>query len=324
MTRHFLELNDLSVDELDRLLTLAESTTLGRPLEGKGVAMVFEKPSNRTRNSTEMAAFELGGHAIYIQGHEVGIDTRESAEDVARTLAGYHAIVCGRVFDHGLLTRMAEALDRGSFAVPVVNLLSGQSHPCQALADLLTLRQLFATDNAPQHEHGSLADRTLAYIGDANNMAWSVAQAGVMTGMQIRIASPHGYSFSESSVAALNQLASSSGRGGSVVVTDDPMKAATGVDVLYTDVWTSMGQEVESVQRVADFSGFTINTAMVDVAADNVAVMHCLPAHRGEEITDEVIEGPRSVVWIQAAHRKTAMRGLFAWLMEQQGQEVSV
>jgi ornithine carbamoyltransferase len=275
------------------------------------VAMLFEKPSARTRNSTEMAAFLLGGHPVYIEGHEVGIDRRESAEDVARTLASYHRILCARVFDHSVLGRMATALDAGGYDVPVVNLLSDLAHPCQAVADLLTLREVLPDGTS------SLEGRVLTYVGDGNNMCRSLAKAAVAMGLEFRIAAPDGYRLSVESITAIEELASRSGRGGSVLQTGDPHDAAKGADALYTDVWTSMGQETETAARLQAFAGYQVDDALVDVAAADVVVMHCLPAHRGEEIAASVVDGPHSVVWRQAAHRMTAMRGLFAWLMTQ-------
>jgi ornithine carbamoyltransferase len=278
-----------------------------RRLAGEGVALLFEKPSARTRNSTEMAVVDLGGHPVYIQGTEVGIDTRETAEDVARTLGCYHRVLCARVFDHQLLVRMTAALAGSGFDVPVVNLLSDAAHPCQAVADVLTLREVLGPD--------PLAGRTLAYVGDANNMSRSLAKAVLREGMEVRIASPAGYGFGEEEVKALRAEAERIGRGGSVQVTDDPRQAAKGASALYTDVWTSMGQEEERAARLRAFEGFTIDDALVGLAADEAVVLHCLPAHRGEEITDAVLEGPRSVVWRQAAHRRTAMRGVLAWAL---------
>jgi ornithine carbamoyltransferase len=254
-----------------------------------------------------MAAVALGGHPIYIQGHEVGIDTRESAEDVARTLACYHRLLCARVVDHGTLVRMGAALDAGGVEVPVVNLLSDLAHPCQALADLLTLRQLWGP--------AGLAGRSVAYIGDANNVCRSLAKAGVMAGLEVRVAAPEGYSLTATDLEELRSLAVASGQGGRVVTTPSPVEAATGADALYTDVWTSMGQEEEAARRRAAFAGFTVDDALLAAAAGHAAVLHCLPAHRAEEISAAVVDGPRSVVWTQAAHRMTAMRGLFAWLV---------
>jgi ornithine carbamoyltransferase len=257
-----------------------------------------------------MAVVDLGGHPVYIQGTEVGIDSRETAEDVARTLACYHRVLCARVFDHGVLLRMTAALDAGRFNVPVVNLLSDGAHPCQAVADVLTLRETL----------GPLVGRTLAYVGDANNMARSLAKASLLEGMEVRIASPSGYAFDAEEVAALRSDAERMGRGGSLQVTDDPREAAKGASALYTDVWTSMGQEEERATRLAAFAGFTVDDDLLALAADDAVVLHCLPAHRGEEITDSVLEGARSVVWRQAAHRRTAMRGILAWAVGATGE----
>ncbi|HVA03357.1 MAG TPA: ornithine carbamoyltransferase [Acidimicrobiales bacterium] len=319
MTRHFLDIDDLSCDELDDVLATASLPVAEVPkvLAGRGAALVFEKASARTRSSTELAVVALGGHPVYIQGPEVGMDVRETVEDVARTLACYHAVLCARVLDHTTLVRMATALDepaprpgshgsedsgdgeRFPVPVPVVNLLSDRGHPCQALADLLTLRQVF----------GNVEGRTVAYIGDANNVWRSLALAAAMTGIRVRTASPEGYEPDGDDLARVARL------GGEVEVTSDPMEAATGADVLYTDVWTSMGQEEEQELRRKAFAGFTIDEDMVGRAAPDAVVLHCLPAHRGEEITAGVLEGPRSVVWRQAANRMHAVRGLLAWLL---------
>jgi ornithine carbamoyltransferase len=306
MTRHFLDVDDLSCDELDDVLAAASLPAAEVPpvLAGRGAALLFEKASARTRSSTELAVVGLGGHPVYIQGPEVGIDVRETAEDVARTLACYHAVLCARVIDHTTLVRMVGALDQPHdddfpVPVPVVNLLSDRAHPCQALADLLTLRQVF----------GDVEGRTVAYIGDANNVWRSLALAAAMTGIRIRTASPDGYEPDADDLARVARL------GGEVEVTSDPMEAASGADALYTDVWTSMGQEDEQELRRKAFAGFTIDDDMVRCAAADAVVLHCLPAHRGEEITASVLEGPRSVVWRQAANRMHAVRGLLAWLL---------
>ena len=301
----FLDIDDLDPAEWDGLLELSLESPPRPRLAGDGVALLFEKPSARTRNSTEMAVVDLGGHPVYIQGTEVGIDTRETAEDVARTLACYHRVLCARVFDHQLLVRMAGALGAGGFGVPVVNLLSDAAHPCQAVADILTLREALAA--------GTLAGRILAYVGDANNMARSLAKAALLEGMDVRVASPAGYGFGEDEVQALRAEAERIGRGGSLQTTDDPRQAAKGASALYTDVWTSMGQEEERAARVRAFEGFTVDDDLVALAVDDAVVLHCLPAHRGEEISASVLEGPHSAVWRQAAHRRTAMRGVLAW-----------
>jgi ornithine carbamoyltransferase len=290
-----------------RVLELATKDDVGRVLEGDGVALLFEKPSARTRNSTEMAVVGLGGHPVYIQGAEVGLDTRESAEDVARTLGCYHRILCARVFDHDVLPRMALALEGSGFDVPVINLLSDEAHPCQAIADVITLREIL----------GPLPGQILGYIGDANNMCRSLVKVALMEGMDVRVASPPGYSFSAGELERLHTFATKVGRGGTLHVTADPKVAAGGADALYTDVWTSMGQEEEMAIRRQAFAPYIIDDALLDVAEPDVAVLHCLPAHRGEEITDAVFEGPHSVVWRQAAHRRTAMRGILAWAIEE-------
>jgi ornithine carbamoyltransferase len=302
---NLLDIDDLTPDAWDRVLAGALETPFPPALRGHGVALLFEKPSARTRNSTEMAVFDLGGHPVYIQGTEVGLDTRETAEDVARTLGCYHRVLCARVFDHALFGRMTAALARSGFDVPVVNLLSDEAHPCQAVADVLTMREAL----------GSLEGRTLAYVGDANNMARSLAKAALLEGMEVRVASPAGYTFSVAELSSLQAFADAAGRGGAVQLTDDPAQAAKGAGALYTDVWTSMGQEEERAKRLAAFAGYTIDEALVDLAAPDGVVLHCLPAHRGEEITEAVLEGPRSVVWKQAAHRRTAMRGILSWVV---------
>lgn len=295
MTRHFLEVDDLTADELVEVLDRSERADLPRCLDGQGVALVFEKPSARTRNSSELAVVQLGGHPVTIRPDEIGIDTRETAEDVIRTLAQYHRVVCARVFDHHVLERMAAVSP-----VPVVNLLSDDAHPVQALADLLTIRQRF----------GDLGGRTLTYVGDANNVCRSLMVAAAMVGMDGRVASPPGYDLGEAELDHLRGL------GMDVVSTHVPEEAVQGADVLYTDVWTSMGQEAESAARLRDFDGFTIDEALVGEAGPEAVVLHCLPAHRGEEITAEVLEGPRSLVWQQAQNRMHTMRGLLSFVVE--------
>ena len=224
MVRHFLEVDDLTPAELATVLDMASHPATDLVLARRGVALLFEKPSARTRHSMEIATIELGGHPLYVRPEEVGLDTRESVEDVTRVLMGYHAVIAGRVFEHSKLERMAAVS-----SVPVVNLLSDDAHPIQVLADLLTIRQ----------QVGRLDGVTVAYIGDANNMARSLAIGLSMCGARLRVAHPEGYGFSE---AALARLAAA---GAGVEVTTDPAEAATGADVLYTDAWYSMGQEAE-------------------------------------------------------------------------------
>jgi len=292
--RHLLEIDDLTAGELDAVLRLAEAASPPEVLRAKGMALLFEKPSTRTRNSMEMAVVQLGGHPVTIRDEEVGLGTRETPEDVARTLACYHAAIGARVFDHEKLERMA-SLD----VVPIVNMLSDDAHPLQALADLLTIRQHF----------GSEQGRSVAYVGDANNVARSLALAAGMMGMQVRVASPPGYEFSPADKA---RLAAS---GVEPVLLVDPAEAVAGVDVIYTDVWASMGQEEEAEARREAFAGYTVDVALLGQASPGAVVLHCLPAHRGEEVSAEVVDGPSSLVWAQAANRMHAARGALAWLL---------
>jgi ornithine carbamoyltransferase len=292
--RHFLEVDDLSRDELMAVLHLADEQPAPQVLAGKGAALVFEKPSLRTRNSTEMAVVQLGGHPVMIGASEVGLGARETPEDVVRTLAGYHAVVAARVFEHEKLERMA-ALD----VVPVVNLLSDRSHPCQALADLLTIGQHF----------GRLTDLTVAFVGDGdNNVTRSLAIGAALAGIAVRVASPSGYALPDADVERVRAL------GGSIDLTDDPAGAVVGADAVYTDVWASMGQEEQAVLRRAAFAGFTVDDALMAKAAPDAIFLHCLPAHRGEEVSASVLESPRSLVWKQAENRMHSVRGLLAWM----------
>ena len=302
MTRHLLDLSDLGPTGVVTVARLANSDS--RPLSRSSVAMVFEKPSARTRNATEMAVVDLGGHPVMITDAEVGIDRREAAEDVIRTLACYHRIVAARVNDHHVLERMRATLDANGIDVALVNLLSDHSHPCQAVADVLTLAD----------EYGGLtelAGRTLTYVGDANNVTVSLAQAMLAVGVNVRVAAPSGYQLSQEMTRSIEAFGA---HGATLSLSDDPTSAATGSDVLYTDVWTSMGQEAEAEIRRRDLATFTIDQTLVDQAAPDVIVLHCLPAHRGEEISHEVLEGSSSRVWRQAAHRRTAMRGILRWM----------
>lgn len=297
MTRHLLDIDDLTPEELREVLDMARLPDPPRVLDGRGMALVFEKPSARTRNSMEMAVVQLGGHPVTIRPDEIGIDTRESAEDVAHTLACYHAAIGARVFEHEKLVRMAAVS-----AVPVVNMLSDESHPLQALADLLTM----------EDEFGTLAGRSIAYVGDANNVARSLALAAGAVGMHVRLASPPGYQFDDVSLDRLR------GAGVDPLVTSRPDEAVDGADVVYTDVWASMGQETEALDRRKAFEGFTVDDRLMSMTSPTGVFLHCLPAHRGEEVAGEVVDGARSRVWPQAANRMHAARGLLAWLLQQE------
>ncbi|HLN17581.1 MAG TPA: ornithine carbamoyltransferase [Acidimicrobiales bacterium] len=316
--RHFLDIDDLTAPELDWVLALSVDPKPEQVLAGHGVALYFEQPSNRTRNSTELAVVELGGHPVVLRDDEVGVDTREPAEDVARVLACYHRVICLRMLEHAKLVRMAKALDDAGMDVPVVNLLSSRAHPCQALADVLTLRDALAPGDS---RTTALAGRSIAYIGDANNTCRSLAKAVLAAGMELRLANPADHGFPADELAELEGLAEGAGRGGSLVAAESPAAAAEGADALYADVWTSMGGENGSAARKEAFAGFTIDAALLERAAPGAVVLHCLPAHRGEEITDDVLDGPQSAVWQQVRHRRTAMRGLLAWLVAVGGPE---
>jgi ornithine carbamoyltransferase len=270
---------------LAEILALSERPDLGTPLAGKGVALVFQKPSARTRNSTEMAAVQLGAHPIYIQKEEVGLGARESAADVARTLACYHAIIAARVLKHGDLEAMADAVE-----TPVLNLLSDRDHPLQAFADLLTVKQLL----------GGLEGARIAYVGDAdNNVARSLAQACVLVGADLVLASPEGYALTDAPAGVRQVVA--------------PAEAVAGARIVYTDVWVSMGQDDEAEARLKAFAGYQVDEALL-ARADDAYFLHCLPARRGEEVTHKVMESPRSAVWRQAANRMHTARGALAWL----------
>ncbi|HEX2118003.1 MAG TPA: ornithine carbamoyltransferase [Acidimicrobiales bacterium] len=287
MLRHLLDVDDLSPAELATVLNLAEHADPPQVLAGKGAAILFEKPSNRTRLSMEMAVVQLGGHPVSLRGEEVGIDTREPAEDLARVFSGYCALVGARVFEHAKLERMAAAS-----SVPLVNLLSDDAHPVQALGDLLTLRQRL----------GSLDGRTLAYVGDGNNVCRSLMLAAGRAGIRMRVATPAGYEPPADGVTEL---------------THDPADAVAAADAVYTDVWASMGQEEEAEARRRDFAGFTVDDDLMGRAAPDAVFLHCLPAHRGEEVAASVIDGPQSAVWQQAVNRMHAQRGLILWLLSQ-------
>ncbi|MEE8603466.1 ornithine carbamoyltransferase [Euzebya tangerina] len=307
--RHFLSVDDLQPDELIALLDLADelkaerlSATGPGPLAGRSVALLFEKPSLRTRVSFEVGVAELGGTPIVLSGGEIGIGARESVADIARVLSGYvHAVVL-RTFGHGRLEELAEA---GS--VPVVNALSDLTHPCQALADLQTIREY----------KGELRGLKLAYLGDGNNVAHSLLKAGAMSGMHVAVATPPGYEPDGQIVDEATELAAESG--GRVSVTTEVGTALTDADVLYTDVWASMGQEDEAAERAAVFAPFQLNAAAVDAARPDAIVMHCLPAHREEEITAEVLESQASVVFTQAENRLHAQKALLCVLLTDRG-----
>jgi ornithine carbamoyltransferase len=305
MPRHFLIDDDLGPDELETVLDDADRRKhkeryAESPLAGpRSVAVIFEKPSTRTRLSFEAGIAELGGHAIVIDARTTQLGRGETIEDTARVLSRYVAAIVIRTFGQERIEALAAAS-----AVPVVNALTDLAHPCQALADLQTIRE----------HKGGLSGLTLGYLGDGNNMAHSLMLAGTAAGMRVRVAAPAGYQPIEQVVRRANTIGESTG--GVATVTDDPLEAARGADVLYTDVWASMGQEEQSQSRALVFSPYCLDERVVEAAADDVIVMHCLPAHRGEEIAAAVLDGPHSVVWDQAENRLHAQKALLAFLLE--------
>lgn len=295
---HFLDVIDLDPSSLAAVLDLAERDALPQVLSGRGVALVFEKPSNRTRHSSELAVVQLGGHPVYTRGEEIGLDTRESVEDVTRVLAGYHAVLAARVLDHRSLVRMAAVSD-----VPVVNLLSDVSHPLQAVADVLTMRQV----------HGDLSGRTVAYVGDYCNVARSLAEACLLLGADVSLGCPE--EFGPGS-AELDRLAAiGSAAGAAVRWSADPAVAVAGAVAVHTDTWVSMGKESEKAARLAAFGSYSVDEQLMAHALPGAGFYHCMPAYRGLEVSAAVIDGPSSHVIRQAHNRMHAARAVLAWLL---------
>ena len=292
--RSLLEIDDLTASELLQVLDRSEQADLSAVLAGKGAMLLFEKPSSRTRTSMEMAVVQLGGHPVTLRSEEIGIDTRESAEDLGRLFSGYGSIIGARVFEHHKLQRLA-----ATATVPIINLLSDEAHPVQALADLLTIRQAF----------GSFENLTVAYVGDANNVAKSLGLACGLVGVEFRVSNPPGYGFDAATVAQFDQV------GASLSLIEDPHQAVAGAQVVYTDAWYSMGQEEEQQVRTKAFADWQVNAQLMSEAASNAAFLHCLPAHRNDEVTDEVLDGKQSRVWPQAWNRMHTARGLMHWLL---------
>ncbi len=303
--RDLISITDISARELDDVLQTAMGLKdKGRQalLAGKTLALVFEKPSLRTRVSFHVAMRHLGGDCIYLSPPEVGLGERETPADVARVLSRYVDCIAARTFKTETVTELAEFA-----SVPVINALSEGEHPCQALADLLTVRE----------KKGGLRGLTLAFIGDGNNVANSLGLAAAMSGMHFRIASPEGFELGEEVAERAGRLAAASG--GSVTTLRDPAEAVADADVVYTDVWASMGQEHEAAQRQEYFAAYRVDARLMGGAKRDAIFMHDLPAHRGEEVTDEVIDGPQSVVFDQAENRLHAQKGLLALILGEEG-----
>jgi ornithine carbamoyltransferase len=301
VNKNFLSIADLSRERIFKLFGLAadlkqrwKSGRRGAPLAGRSMALIFEKQSLRTRVTFEVGIVQLGGRAVYLSGHEIGLGTRESVPDVARNLSRWVDGIAARVYSHATVEGLARYA-----TVPVINGLSDFEHPCQALADYFTL-----------WERGvDLASMRLAWIGDGNNVCHSVMLAGALVGASMVVACPPGYEPNAGVVATVRKL------GGKLDITSDAREAATGADVLYTDVWVSMGQEAERVQRTEAFSRYQLNDTLVGFAKPSALLMHCLPAHRGEEITDTVLDGPHSIVLEQSENRLHAQKAVIFELL---------
>jgi ornithine carbamoyltransferase len=303
MARNYLSVDDLTPQELDHLLALSASAKAGPDryagrLAGKAVALIFEKPSTRTRVSFEVATSSMGGHPVVLSSGELQLGRGETIEDTGRVLSRYVDAIVLRTFEQERLEVLASAA-----TVPVVNSLSDFEHPCQCLADLLTVRE----------RRGDLEGLVITYLGDGNNVAHSLLLGGTKSGMTVRVSTPPGFEPIPQVVQRAKEIANQTG--GGVEIITDPKAAASGADVLYTDVWASMGQEAEADERALVFPGYQLNQALVDAANDDVVVLHCLPAHRGQEITDEVIDGPRSAAWDQAENRLHSQKALLLWLL---------
>jgi len=301
--KHFLSIIDCTTEQLDELLEISahlkalyEEGGSDPCLANKTLVMLFEKPSLRTRISFQVAMTDLGGNAIYIKPEDIGgIGKREPVKDMARVMSRYVKGIMARTFEHKTVTELAEYS-----AVPVINALTDWSHPCQAMADVLTIR-----------EHcGRIDGIKIAYVGDGNNVARSLGFAGAKLGMKLIIASPTGYELDVETIERANQVSA-----GSVEQTNDPAAAVSGADIIYTDTWVSMGQEDEKQKRVRDFADFQVNAELLKSAPANARIMHCLPAYRGFEITDEVTESPNSIMFDQAENRLHFQRALLKKLM---------
>jgi ornithine carbamoyltransferase len=305
MTRHFITIEQQSQSHLDSIYELATSPFDDETLKGQGVALVFERPSLRTRASSSTAVHELGGYATFFNDEEIGLDSRECAEDVGRTLAEMYAIAGLRVRNHAIFERMRAATnDRMS----LINLLSGVAHPTQAVADVLTIADQFAKGDV----HG-LAGLEVTYVGDATNVTRSLAVALLRLGVNVTVGAPPGYQLVD---GGPEDPASVKGLG-TLRLTASPTEAVKNADVVYTDAWVSMGMERETEQRRRDLSAFRVDENLLKLAKKRTVLLHCLPAHRGDEITNVVLDSAQSLVWRQVFHRRSAMVGVLRWIKEE-------
>jgi ornithine carbamoyltransferase len=304
VTRHLLDITDLAAAEILEILDLAEQPidVLDYPLRDRGASLIFEKPSTRTRHSMEMAVVQLGGHPVYTRGDEVGFDDRESVEDVVRIMAGYHALVAIRVFEHATLTRAASALDADRARVPIVNMLSDVSHPMQALADALTMRQRL----------GQLEGRTVAFIGDYANVSRSLAEISLLLGMKVRLGCPSGFDADDAELERLALIGN-----GEIIQVRRPSEAALGAHAVHTDTWVSMGQESEKDARRRAFEGYTVDANVMGGAAAGAIFLHCMPVYRGYEASADVVDGPQSAIFQQGHNRLHAARAALAFVLRQ-------
>jgi len=308
MKKDFLSIQDFTQDDIKAVFALAKELKKDRlkcvdALKGKSIALIFQKPSNRTRVSFEAGIFQLGGQAIYLKPEDINIGVRESIKDVAQTLSRYLDAIIMRTFGHHIILELAKHAD-----IPVINGLSDLLHPCQALSDIFTIAEKF------EHVYANLSNATLAYVGDGNNVCHSLLYGAAMTGLNLRIATPRQYSPKKEIVKEALELAKSTKA--KIELFNNVREAVKGCDVIYTDVWTSMGQEEEAAQRKKAFYDYQINRELLAAAAPgNPFVMHCLPAHRGEEITNDVMDSDRSIIFEQAENRLHVQKAILLLLL---------
>ncbi len=309
MKRDFIAISDFTTSELENILTISrklktEYCSGGNPplLKGKVLGMIFQKPSLRTRVSFDIAMRHLGGDALYLSPNEVGLGKRESIADISRVLSGYVEGIMARVFEHEHILQLAKWS-----SIPVINGLSDYNHPCQAMADMLTIQEKFSDAKG----------LNIAYIGDGNNVAVSLLHIAVKMGANFTIASPQNYDLDRAALNIGKSIAEITGA--MIKEVRDPYEAVKFAHVIYTDTWTSMGQEDEALEREKVFPPYQVNSRLVAEANKDVIIMHCLPAHRGQEITDEVADGPHSVIFLQAHNRLHAQKGILAYLFDKDG-----
>ena len=306
MTRHFTTIAELSDPELARIYELSVGPFDDTTLQGQGVALVFERPSLRTRASSSCAVSELGGFATFFSDEEIGLDTRESAEDVGRTLAQMYAICAARIRHHEVFARIVAA---SQDQMSLINLLSDVAHPTQAVADVLTLADHFADGDV-----AGLRGLNVTYVGDATNVTRSLAVALLRLGVNVTVGAPEGYQLAPGG----DEDPASVVGGGTLRLSDSPLESVREADAVYTDAWVSMGFEAETQRRREDLAAFRVTAEMMAAARPGAVLLHCLPAHRGDEITDEVLDSDASLVWRQVFHRRSAMRGVLRWIKEEQ------